>query len=899
MALHGTYRVSFNANHGAGAPGDITGTTDWVDSGEYFFAIFNLPSTKPSRTYYTFLGWSKNSGATSAAYSAGGSMSVQSPSASITVTLYAVWKVNTAYVYYNANGGSGAPATQSHWAGYSVTLSATTPTRSGYNFKGWATSPTATVKQYDPNTTYALYTTVTLYAVWERAASTLTASNGTMGTAMTIGITRYVNTYTDTITYQFGSATGTIVTKTNNASVSWTPPTTLASQIPNSASGTCTFTCTTYSGNTVIGTSTKTITLSVPNSLAPTVSVSYADTNATCLAWGVLVQSRSTLAFSITASGQESATIASYSTTVNGTTYNSATFTTDVLLYNGTNTYSVTVTDSRGKQTTSTGTFSVVAYSVPSITLTLCDRDDADDEQINVEFGFSVASVSNNNDANYRIDYKLKSSAVWTNGTVTSLGGYSGTITDAVTGRDGGDEWDIRINVIDSFQTTSITSEVGVSGNILLNSRHQGGLGILMKSQAQNQLDVGKKSVFHEAVKEMYGSTVGNHAVSGNYAKVLTFSTDVQVGKNLLNDVDPDVKNAYITGANKLGASPINRVVIIPINQNTYYTFTWNRVAIPGAGSDDTNVLLFSEYPVIGTTVGESTGVNMSSNPAVRTFNSGSNIYAAIKIANTDKTTYQDTLSASQLELGQSSTPHEAYVNPSNINVNAPITIEYAKTGDTSPTTLTIVFNRDYTLQSFTKNTSADAYLHNLATATWDLYIGKSTSSDSVEILDFHNPWSNSDMTITWGNTSISTLPTGYVEATLASIPNTYGDLLGTGQHLYVAPSENINLTSGAYKTTASVTLTKGVWLLMGTVQFNANSTGNRTAYFATSSDSSTDMGAVYKDLRSATNGGQSYCRITAYYENTSTSTTLYLVATQNSGSTISTSGRIMAVKIS
>ena len=246
---------------------------------------------------------------------------------------------------------------------------------------------------------------------------------------------------------------------------------------------------------------------------------------------------------------------------------------------------------------------------------------------------------------------------------------------------------------------------------------------------------------------------------------MLTFSTDVQVGKNLLNDVDPDVKNAYITGANKLGASPINRVVIIPINQNTYYTFTWNRVAIPGAGSDDTNVLLFSEYPVIGTTVGTSTGVNMSSNPAVRTFNSGSNIYAAIKIANTDKTTYQDTLSASQLELGQSSTPHEAYVNPSNINVNAPITIEYAKTGDTSPTTLTIVFNRDYTLQSFTKNTSADAYLHNSATAVWDLYIGKANSSDSVEILDMHNPWSNSDMTVTWGNTSISTLPTGYVTA--------------------------------------------------------------------------------------------------------------------------------------
>ena len=523
MALHGTYRVSFSANGGAGAPGDITGTTDWVDSGGYYFAIFSLPSTKPSRTYYTFLGWSKNSGATSASYSAGGTMSVQSASASITSTLYAVWQHQTAHVYYNANGGTGAPATQSHWAGYSVTLSATAPTRTGYNFLGWAQSATATTAQYQPNTSYSLYTTVTLYAVWQPASSVLSASNGTMGTSMTIGITRYVNTYTDTITYKFGTATGTIVTKTGNASVSWTPPTTLASEIPNASSGALILTCTTYNGNTVVGTSSITVSLSVPQSLAPSASVSFADTDATCLGWGVYVQSRSKLSFTITASGQQGATIASYRTTVNGTQYTGATFTTDVLLYNGSNTYTTVVTDSRGLQTTVTGTFNVVAYSVPSLTLTLCDRDDSDDEQINVEFDFTVASVSNNNDANYRLDYKLKSSSTWTNGTVQSLGAYSGSISDLIANLDGGDEWDIRINVIDSFQTTSITSEVGVSGNILLNSRHAGGLGLLMKSQASNQLDVGKHTVFHETTDVIPRRAYATLSSAGWY-RVLQFT---------------------------------------------------------------------------------------------------------------------------------------------------------------------------------------------------------------------------------------------------------------------------------------------------------------------------------------------------------------------------------------
>lgn len=897
MAAVGYYSISFNANGGAGAPGTITGTTEQITGTNTYTATVTLPSAKPSRTYYTFLGWGSSSGSTSASHAAGGTMNVNGGSV-INITLWAVWKRNTAYVYYNANGGTNAPATQSHNAGTNVTLSATKPTRTGFIFKGWATSATATVKQYDAGqANVPLYTTTTLYAVWQTAASTISANNSELGSTITLNISRTDNSYTDTITYQFGTASGTIVTGTSAASVSWIPPTTLASEIPNASTATCTFTCKTYNGATLVGQTTKTITLTVPQSLAPTVSVSYADTNATASSWGVFVQSRSTVAFTITASGQESATVVSYSTTVNGTSYTTDSFTTDVLINSGTNTYTVVVTDSRGLQTTVTGTYSVEPYGNPSLTLISCDRDDSDDSQINVEFNFTVSSVSNFNDANYALDYKLKSAPTWTQGTVKSLGGYSGTISDYISNLDGGDEWNIRIRVIDSFATATALSEIGVSGNILLNSRHLGGLGLLMKSQANNQMDVGKPTVFHGRNLEQFGSTVQTHSTSGNYAKVLTFSTNVQVGKNLLNDIDPDVKNAYLTGAYKLGASANDRVVIIPINQNTDYTFTWNRVAIPDAASDDTNVLLFAEYPVIGTTVGTSTGVNMGYSPAVRTFNSGSNIYAAIKIANITKTTYQDTLSASQLELGSSSTPHEAYVNPSNINVNAPITIEYIRSADTSPTRLTIGFNRDYTLNSFTSDGSVYAYLHNLATATWDLYIGKDNSSDSVEILDFHNPWSNTDITIEWGNTSISTLPTGYVQANFASIPNSYGDLKGTGEHLYEAPS-NISLASGATKTVGSITLSKGVWLLIGMAQFNSNATGRRKAYFANASDSSTDLGAIYKDTQRAVDGDATQCSVVAYYANTASSKTLYFVATQNSGSSITTTGRLMAIKI-
>ena len=69
-------------------------------------------------------------------------------------------------VSYNANGGSGAPSSQTKTYGVNLTLSSTVPTRAGYAFKGWATSSTGTVA-YPAGGTYSDNSAVTLYAVWE------------------------------------------------------------------------------------------------------------------------------------------------------------------------------------------------------------------------------------------------------------------------------------------------------------------------------------------------------------------------------------------------------------------------------------------------------------------------------------------------------------------------------------------------------------------------------------------------------------------------------------------------------------------------------------------------------------------------------------------------------------
>lgn len=83
--------------------------------------------------------------------------------------------VKTSYgVAYNANGGSGAPASQTKWYGETLTLSTTRPTRTNYTFKGWATSASGGVS-YASGASYTANAAVTLYAVWERAYTTPSA----------------------------------------------------------------------------------------------------------------------------------------------------------------------------------------------------------------------------------------------------------------------------------------------------------------------------------------------------------------------------------------------------------------------------------------------------------------------------------------------------------------------------------------------------------------------------------------------------------------------------------------------------------------------------------------------------------------------------------------------------
>ena len=164
-----TYTISYHANGGSGAPGSQT---------KYHGIKLLIPSIEPTRSGYTFLGWSTSPSASSASYQPGDWYYANADR-----TFYAVWKKNAPATYtvsYDANGGSGAPGSQTKTENVTLTLSPLSPRRTGYTFKGWATNKFLPGAQYQPGGKYTTNASVTLYALWE-CAHTSTEKKWTTG----------------------------------------------------------------------------------------------------------------------------------------------------------------------------------------------------------------------------------------------------------------------------------------------------------------------------------------------------------------------------------------------------------------------------------------------------------------------------------------------------------------------------------------------------------------------------------------------------------------------------------------------------------------------------------------------------------------------------------------------
>lgn len=112
-------------------------------------------------------------------------------------------------IAYNANGGSGAPSSQTKTHGTNLTLSSTKPTKTGYTFKGWALTKADAddgTWYYQPGGTCGKNEDLTLYAVWEENCLTINyysnyATSAFSGAENTVGADKNVKVHTTQIYY--------------------------------------------------------------------------------------------------------------------------------------------------------------------------------------------------------------------------------------------------------------------------------------------------------------------------------------------------------------------------------------------------------------------------------------------------------------------------------------------------------------------------------------------------------------------------------------------------------------------------------------------------------------------------------------------------------------------------
>lgn len=366
--------------------------------------------------------------------------------------------------------------------------------------------------------------TVALYTIPRKSSCSMAATN--LGSAGTISISRASSSFTHTLTYTFGSATGTIATKTSSTSVSWTPALTLANQIPNSTSGKVTITCSTYSGNTLIGSTTCTATLSVPSSVVPTLtSLTATRVDGTVpSSWGIYVQNKSKVTLTINgAAGSRGSTISAYSITGGGYSGTSSSLTTGLLTTSGTISFTAKVKDSRGRWSAEkTVSISVVAYSPPTFTNYLTQRcNSSGTETTNGTYGrglinFTYASCSGKNTITTAVAYKRSTASSYTTTSVTFSSGTAFTFGGGNLSTDY--SYDIRYTLTDAFGSIVVVDSLSTA-SVLMDFKSGGtGIGIGKVAETDNLFDVGMNAKFRGMVSGKVASLDGNDgAITGDF----------------------------------------------------------------------------------------------------------------------------------------------------------------------------------------------------------------------------------------------------------------------------------------------------------------------------------------------------------------------------------------------
>ena len=351
--------------------------------------------------------------------------------------------------------------------------------------------------------------TATIGQSYAKSSATVTSSVEAGSASTVTFINPYLSNVYHVVDWRFGSSlVHSTTTSTGQSSASYTIPLSWLTAIPNATSGTATVSVTTYSyGGAELGTDTYSFTITAPASAVPTISLATARIDNTVpSSWGIYVQGKSGVRITATAAGYQGSTISSYTISGGATgTQSSNVFTVSVIYSSGTITYTVKVTDSRGRTATASVSISVVAYSAPSFTATeafRCASNGTASETgtyISAKASGTYSSVSSKNSMTLQVQYGLTTSSAYstavtlTNGTASVIGG--GSI-------DANYSFNVKFTLTDQFNTIEKILTVGTAAYTVFFRQGGNGVALGKVSERANAVEINPDwDIYHGSEK--------------------------------------------------------------------------------------------------------------------------------------------------------------------------------------------------------------------------------------------------------------------------------------------------------------------------------------------------------------------------------------------------------------
>lgn len=318
-----------------------------------------------------------------------------------------------------------------------------------------------------------------------------TQNVGNFGDTISIHMNRKSDAFTHTVRYAFGSKSGTIATGVTTGTT-WTIPNSFMDLLPAVTTGSGTIYVDTYNGSTLIGTKYCGFTATVGSSVKPSCTLTLEDVAGVDDTYGSPVQGLSKIKVTVNPTLAYSSPISSYSISIDGSQYTTATATTAALKNSGSSVVTVTVTDKRGRSGTASYTMNVQAYAPPNVsklTVHRCNADGTENDQgdyVKALFSAKITALSNKNTAAYKLRYKKSTASSFTEVTFSDLAGvYTATDKSYIFAAEDGSSYDVEVVATDRHKTTTRATSASTAFSLL--DFHPSGTGLRFGGVAEVQ----------------------------------------------------------------------------------------------------------------------------------------------------------------------------------------------------------------------------------------------------------------------------------------------------------------------------------------------------------------------------------------------------------------------------